>query len=121
MTQRRRKKIDPFEQAIEDALSPGVFISYGAVWSFVENVQNVASEIEKIIAKEPHRAALLFETFIGACHEKVDEIDDSGGWFGTLVENLFLDWIKSRQAGNHDSEETVTFLLSWMEEDPFGF
>ncbi|UCF90576.1 MAG: hypothetical protein JSW39_20100, partial [Desulfobacterales bacterium] len=70
----KRKQIDPLEKAIEEALSPGSFISYNAAWSFVDDVQNVANDIGKIIPKEPERAANLFETFIAACHEKADEI-----------------------------------------------
>ncbi len=121
MTPRKEKQIDPFEQAIEAAMSPGTFISYAAASSFVDDVQNVASDIVKIIEREPERAALLFETFIAACHEKAEEIDDSDGDFGMLVEDLFLDWIKSRQAANHDPDETAKLLLSWMEDDPYGF
>ena len=121
MTPRKQKLIDPFEQAIEAALSPGSFISYAAASSFVDDVQDVASDIVKIIEREPERAALLFETFIAACHEKVEEIDDSSGSFGMLVENLFLEWIKSRQAAINDPDETAMLLLSWMEDDPYGF
>jgi hypothetical protein len=117
----RRKQIDPFEQAIELVLSPGTSISYKAASSFVDDVQDVAGDIGKVIKREPERAAFLFETFIGACHEKADEIDDSSGNFGMLVEDLFLGWIKSRQAANHDPDETAKLLLSWMEDDPFGF
>jgi hypothetical protein len=118
---RKRKQIDPIEQAIETALSPGSFISYKAAWSFVDDVQDVANEIEKIIMKEPERAAHLFATFIAACHEKADEIDDSSGRFGMLVDDLFRGWIKARQAANDDPDETAKSLLSWMEDDPYGF
>jgi hypothetical protein len=116
-----RTLIASLEQAIEAALSPGSFISYNDAWSFVDDVQNVADAIEKITKKEPERAAHLFETFIAACHEKADEIDDSSGNFGMLVEDLFRDWIKARQAANHDPNVTARLLLSWMEEDPYGF
>ena len=121
MSPRKRKQIDPIEQAIETALSPGSFISYNAAWSFVDDVQDVANDIGKIIKKEPKRAAQLFETFIAACHEKADEIDDSSGNFGMLVEDLFRGWIKARQAANDDPDETAKSLLSWMEDDPYGF
>lgn len=121
MSRRRQKQIDPLEQAIEAALSPGSFISYKAAWSFVDEVQDVANDIEKIIKIEPERAAHLFETFIAACHEKADEIDDSGGNFGTLVEDLFRGWINARQAGSADPDETAKSLLTWMEDDPYGF
>lgn len=114
MTPRQKKQTDPFEQAIEAALSPGNFISYAAASSFVDDVQNVASDIVTIIEREPERAVLLFETFIAACHEKADEIDDSSGNFGMLVEDLFLDWIKSRQAAKHAPDETAKLLLSWI-------
>lgn len=95
------------DMPIEAALSPGSFISYNDAWSFVDDVQNVADAIEKIIKKEPERAAHLFETFIAACHEKADEIDDSSGNFGMLVEDLFRGWIKARQAANHDPNVTA--------------
>ena len=121
MNPAKRKQIDPIEKVIEAALSPGCFISYNAAWSFVEDVQGVANDIGKIIRKEPARAARLYEIFIAACHEKAEEIDDSSGDFGTLVEDLFLSWIKARQAANLDPNETARSLLSWMEDDPYGF
>ena len=117
----KRKQIDPIEQAIETALSPGRFISYNAACSFVHDVQGVANNIEKIIKKEPERAAYLFETFIAACHEKADEIDDSSGNFGMLVEDLFRGWIKARQAANLAPDETAKLLFYWMDDDPYGF
>jgi hypothetical protein len=117
----KRKQIDPLEQAIEAALSPGDFISYKAAWSFVDDVEDVANDIGKIIKKEPGRAAQLYETFIAACHEKADEIDDSSGNFGMLVGDLFRRWIKARQAANDHPDETARSLLSWMEDDPYGF
>ncbi len=121
MSPGKRKRIDPLEQAIEAALSPGSFIPYSAAWSFVDDVQAVANDIGKIIQKEPERAANLYQVFIAACHEKADEIDDSSGNFGMLVEDLFRGWIKARQAANQDPEETARSLLSWMEDDPYGF
>lgn len=121
MSPGNRKQMDPLEQAIETALSPGIFISYNSAWSFVDDVQDVANDIGKIIKKEPERAAHLYEIFIAACHEKADEIDDSSGNFGMLVEDLFRGWIKARQAANDDPDETAKSLLSWMEDDPYGF
>jgi len=121
MSPRKRKQIDPLEQAIETAIAPGRFIDYKAAWSFVEDLEGVVNDIEDLIESEPERAAHLYEIFIAACHEKADEIDDSSGNFGMLVENLFCFWIKSRQASGEDREETARLLLAWMEDDPYGF
>jgi hypothetical protein len=117
----KRKLIDPLERAIEAALSPGSFISYHAAGSFMDDVQEVANDIGKIIAKAPERAAHLYETFIAACHVKAEEIDDSSGDFGMLVSDLFRGWIKARQAAKADPDETAEMLLFWMEDDPYGF
>lgn len=117
----KRKQIDPQEKAIEAALSPSRFISYDVAWSFVEDVRGVANDIDTIIRKDPARAARLCKIFIAACHEKADEIDDSSGNFGMLVEELFQGWIKACQAANFDPYETAISLISWMEDDPYGF
>ena len=121
MSARKRKQADPLEQAIEAALSPGSFISYQAAGQFVDDVQDVANHIAVIIKHEPKRAAHLFETFIAACHEKADEIDDSSGSFGMLVAGLFRGWIEARQAARAEGDETAKLLVAWMEDDPYGF
>ncbi len=87
----------------------------------MNDVQDVVNDIVKIIKKEPERAANLFEIFIAACHEKAEEIDDSSGNFGMLVDDLFHGWIKARQAAKDDANEIAKSLLSWMEDDPYGF
>jgi len=112
---------DPLELAIENALQPDYFISYKEAWSFVDDVRAVANDVEEIIDGEPQRAAGIFETFIAACHLKAEEIDDSSGGFGMLVDELFQGWMRSRQAAGADAEETARILLAWMEDDPYGF
>ena len=62
MSSRKRKHIDTLEHAIETALAPGRFISYKAAWSFVDDVQKVANDVDKVIDSEPERAAGLYET-----------------------------------------------------------
>lgn len=118
---KKKKQTDPIEQTIETALAPGIFISYNDAWSFVENVQRVVKDIENLIESAPARAARLYETFIAACHEKAEEIDDSSGNFGMVVEDLFCGWLKARQAAGEDREETARLLLAWMQDDPYGF
>jgi len=121
MRQTKRRQIDPLEHAVETALAPGSFICYNASWSFVEAIRGVAHDLGKLIESEPERAARLYEIFIAACHEKAEEIDDSGGNFGMLVEELFCDWVKARQAAGKGRDETAKSLLAWMEDDPYGF
>ncbi|MGD0663480.1 MAG: hypothetical protein ABSD38_36020 [Syntrophorhabdales bacterium] len=89
MSVKRSKQADHLERAIEAALAPGRFVSCHAASSFVNDVQAVADRIGGLVKEEPERAQRLYETFIAACHEKADEVDDSGGDFGILVQGLF--------------------------------
>lgn len=118
---RKRRAPDPLEQDIEAALAPGDFISYNAAWSFVDDVRDVADRVSKLIKREPERAVRLYQTFVAACHLKAEEIDDSSGSFGMLVDDLFQGWIKARQAAGAAPEETARVLVAWMEDDPYGF
>ena len=118
---KKRRQPDPLEQAIETALAPGRFIFYKASWPFVEGLQKVSGKLEDIAGTEPDRAVCLYATFIAASHEKAEEIDDSSGEFGMLVQDLFCGWIKARQAAGAAADETAKLLLTWMQDDPYGF
>ncbi len=118
---KKRRQPDPLEQAIETALAPGRFIFYKASWPFVEGLQKVSGKLEDVAGTEPDRAVCLYATFIAASHEKAEEIDDSSGEFGMLVQDLFCGWIKARQAAGAAADETAKLLLTWMQDDPYGF
>jgi hypothetical protein len=107
-----------FEQAIETALQPGRFVSYRAAPPFIEDLERIAARIASVA---PKRAAALYETFIAGCHEKAEELDDSGGGFGSFVASLFCAWVKARAAAGADPDDTGRRLLAWMEDDPYGF
>ena len=117
---KRRK--DELEQAIEDALAPGVFVDYHASSDFVDDAELVRAKLVALIEKgEGTRAVALLETFIAGCYEKSEEIDDSDGSFGQFVEELFCDWVRARQAAKADPAETASVLLSWMDRDDYGY
>jgi hypothetical protein len=67
----------PIELAMEEALRPGRYISEHASFSVVSELEMVAA---RIAAADPERAVGLYETFIAACYEKADEVDDSSGF-----------------------------------------
>ena len=117
-----RKRRDELEQAIQQVLAPGAFVGYQDSWEFVKDVEAVRGKIAPLMGTgEAPRAVALLETFIAGCYEKSEEIDDSSGSFGQLVEQLFCDWIRARQAANAEPSETAETLLSWMEDDDYGY
>ena len=117
-----RKKPDPIELAIEDALRPGQFIDYRSGSEFVRGLHQVKEQIDRLIAAgEPQRAASLYESIIAGCYEKTEEVDDSDGDLGTFAEGLFCGWIKARQAAKADPNETAERIWAWMENDDYGF
>jgi hypothetical protein len=103
---------------MEEALRPGRYISEHASFSLVGEVESVAA---RIAGADPERAVGLYETFIAACYEKADEVDDSSGYFGTFGGSLFSRWVTARQAASLDPTDTVARLLTWMANDQYGF
>jgi hypothetical protein len=97
----------PIELAMEEALRPGRYISEHASFSLVNELESVAARIAEV---DPEHAVGLFETFIAACHEKADEVDDSSGYFGTFGGSLFARWVTARQAVSADPADTVARL-----------
>jgi hypothetical protein len=116
-----RKRRDPMESLIESALQPGRFIGWNEGFSFVSDLSRLEREIAKLVASEPARAVMLYETFLAACNAKAEEVDDSDGEFGTFAGNLYCNWITARQASDADRGETARLLLEWMDDDSYGF
>ena len=102
MSKKSRQIVDPIERKIECALDPDRFISYRDGFDFVRNLEEVETELAKLVKGEPARAASLYEAFLSGCKEKANEIDDSSGSFGMFVDGLVCGWIKSRQAAGAD-------------------
>lgn len=121
MRKKRSNRLDPVEQQIELALRPGELIHDRACFSFVDGLEAVIAEIDKVGADEPQRAVALFETFLAGCHAKADQLDDSSGYFGQFAHNLICRWIKARQASGAGADATVSTLLEWMDDDPYAF
>ncbi len=48
-------------------------------------VREAADAIAALTSSDPDRAVPLIETFLAACHEKGEEVDDSSGSFGQFV------------------------------------
>ncbi len=121
MTKSHRGKQHPIAGEIELSLSPGAFISYYAMSSFVEDLEAVASKLSSFRQENASAAVRLYETFLAGCYEKADEIDDSDGDFGEFVGTLFCDWIRASQVAGADAKDTAIALLAWMDDDPYGF
>ncbi|HMD95797.1 MAG TPA: hypothetical protein VKM93_00490 [Terriglobia bacterium] len=112
---------DPLEAAIETALRPGRFIDYRAESDFVSELGEIRTQIDQLASTDPQRALRLHESFLAGCYEKADEVDGSDGYFGGLVDTLYVIWRKARQAVGADQDETASLLLDRMENDPYGF
>jgi hypothetical protein len=121
MTRKRRPHSDLIEQKIELVLNPGAFIPDRACFSFVSDLDAVAAKIDKLVSSDPAHAIALYETFLAACYVKVEELDDSSGSFGQFVDDLYCGWIEARQADGADPDETASRLLTWMDQDDYGF
>lgn len=121
MPQKFPERRDRVEHEIEQVLTPGVFVSDRANFSFVSDLERMAGRIGALTRTQPSRAVKLYETLLAGCYEKPHELDDSGGSFGQFVGDLFCAWIKARQSARVDPEQTVVKLLAWMDDDPFGF
>ncbi len=121
MTRKRRPQGDPIEQEIELVLKPGAFIPYGGSFSFISDLDEVTAKIARLVSSDPARATTLYETFLAGCYVKAEEIDDSSGSFGQFVGDLYCGWITACQAGEVDPDETASRLLTWMDQDDYGF
>jgi hypothetical protein len=121
MNGREKKRHDRLVGEIEDALQLGRYIGYGEMYGFVNSLEKVA---EQIASMKDDNAGLqpvrLYEVFLAGCHEKIEECDESGGNLGMFFQDLFCNWIKSRQSVGLPAEETVAQILKWMENDDYG-
>jgi hypothetical protein len=70
--------------------------------------RRIRTQIDQLACTDPERAVRLHESFLAGCYEKADEVDDSNGYLGQLVDTLYIGWLKARQAAGADPDETAT-------------
>jgi hypothetical protein len=121
MSPTSRREAERLEQAIEVAFDPGRYVSDRACFALVGDLEEVATEVARLVPAAPSVAVALYEVFLACWYEKADEIDDSSGSFGEFVTTLVCDWITARQAAGAAAHETAAHLPAWMDEDPYGF
>ena len=117
-TQSQQRKL---ELVIERALLPGTFVSHRRTHEFIRDLEEIGTKLGELTGTAPALAAELHATFVAACHEKADELDDSSGMFGQFVEELFEGWMRARMAAGADPDDTARLLAAWMDDDPYGF
>ena len=94
---RKKPRLYPIENEMERAFSAGSFIRDRACYSFVSDLEAVAAGIDALLPTEPARAAALYETFLGGCRLKAEELNDSSGGFNMFASDLICRWVKARQ------------------------
>lgn len=115
-----KKKPDPMVESIEYGLNFGTFISYDHTWGFISELEAVKKQIDKLVDQDPQRAAQLYESFLSGCHEKMEEIDDSGGDMGMFFEDLFSSWAIAKQKAKTLPEEILRLVAKWQDNDDYG-
>ena len=115
-----KNQIDPLQVKIQKSLNFGEFVSYGRCRYFIEELEGVKAKIDEIASSDPSRASRLFEIFMVGCHEKCDELDDSGGDLGMFFDELMIGWIISRQDAGDSSQEIIKDFIKWQNRDKYG-
>jgi hypothetical protein len=78
----------------------------------VGDLEAIEGEVAKLGETEPARAVTLYEGLIGACLEKLEELEDDGAEdLAAFVGDLFQGWIRTRQAAGDDADETAAILV----------
>jgi microcystin degradation protein MlrC len=86
-----RRKAHPLIKEIKSAMMLGQFIPYGDMSEFVQDLESIEKKLEVMAGRDGNHVAVeLYETFLAACYEKVEETDDSGGYFGMFFQDLFV-------------------------------
>ena len=109
------------ESRLETAFQPGRYIEDRACFDFVHDLEEVLASIDDLAARDPKRAAALYELVLAGCHHKADQLEDSSGYFGMFAKEVICRWIRARQKSAEDPAATVTTLLSWIDDDPYAF
>jgi hypothetical protein len=116
-----RTKAHPLIKEIKSAMMLGQFIPYGDMSEFVQDLESIEKKLEVMAGRDGNHVAVeLYETFLAACYEKVEETDDSGGYFGMFFQDLFVGWVKARQAAALPEADTVSQIVKWKQNDCYG-
>ncbi len=119
---RQTEQGDPLLIEIRQELMPGRFVRYGDMFDFGRHLHQVEEKIAALVESgEAERAIGLYEVFLAAAYDKMEECDDSNATLSMFWHWLFCGWIKARQAAGSPAGETVEQILRWQQNDDYGF
>jgi hypothetical protein len=110
-----------FEHELEALLEPGRFIPYGAMFRFTEPLDQLTHELGELISSDPASAFRRTRLMIAACLLRTEEMDDSGGNFGMLMDNLFATWARAGVASGADPDLLARQILAFGDQDQTGY
>ena len=78
-----------FRQAIDNAVETSNFVDWRSSWDYAQGIEEVISSIEELL-KEGHAPEVveLAEYFLKTVEEHMDNVDDSDGNMGDILEGL---------------------------------
>jgi len=119
---RQTEQRDPLLIEIRQELMPGRFVRYDDMFDFGRHLHQVEEKIAALVEKgEAERAIGLYEVFLAAAYDKMEECDDSKADLSMFWTGLFCGWIEARQAAGRAAAETVDQILRWKQNDDYGF
>lgn len=119
---RQTEQRDPLLIEIRQELMPGWFVRYEDMFDFGRHLYQVEEKIAALVDNgETERAIGLYEVFLAAAYDKMEECDDSSANLSMFWQCLFCGWIKARQAAERPAAETVEQILKWKQNDDYGF
>jgi len=101
----------------------GDFIPYAAVPDFVQGLEEMKRSFRDLAAEgHPAEAAELLEEFIDRCIPRIERLDDSGGFFGPFVQDLYsaLGEVLSR-VPERDPKLWARKTLKRLDSNHYGF
>lgn len=118
----KRNDFAAYRRAIDRATLPGEFIAYDEACESADNIHQAAVVPLRELLNEGHAAEVvdLAEHALARVEQVIEQVDDSDGHFGTLLDELQELHLKACRAAKPDPEALAARLFDWEMREGWG-
>lgn len=111
--------IEAYRKELKRAIETDDYLDYDEVHEYTSNIESIISSLEELLDEHAEAVVDLCEYGLKLASKSMNDIDDSSGRFGSVLDDLQELHLKACEKAKPDAEKLARRLFGWELDDTY--